>query len=281
MKKLDRLGWAEGIGMQAFGVQAGVRVNSVGILPQVLPLLPPGWKSFRKTTVQRLYSLVVAKKGQDDRLRRLHILYADGERIARNTELDPVLAALETDLHRYVAETSPDMTFLHAGVVGWQGRAILLPGRSLCGKSTLVRELLRRGATYYSDEFAVVDDFGKIHPFPRPLGIREDSTFSQTRYPAATWGATSGIKPLALGAVVICKYRAGARWKPALLSDGAGALQLMANSIAVRNNPRRTLRRIQKLVKSAVFVKGTRGEASESAESILHLVNSGDRQEQA
>src|SRR6267142_2744385 len=150
MKKLDRLGWAAGIGMRAFGVQAGVRVSAAGILPKVLPLLPPGWKSSRKSTVQRLYSLVVAKAGQDDRLRRLHILYADG-------------------------------------------------GRSLSGKTTLVRELLRRGATYYSDEFAVVDDFGNIHPFPRPLGIREDSTFAQTKYAAATLGATSGIKPLALG----------------------------------------------------------------------------------
>jgi len=146
-----------------------------------------------------LYSLVVAKAGQDDRLRRLHILYADGERIARNTELDHVLAALETDLHRYVAETSPDMTFLHAGVVGWQGRAIFAAGRSLSGKTTLVRELLRRGATYYSDEFAVVDDFGNIHPFPRPLGIREDSTFAQTKYAAATWVQPLASKPLASG----------------------------------------------------------------------------------
>jgi hypothetical protein len=281
MKKLDRLGWAAGIGMRAFGVEAGVRVTAAGILPKVLALLPPGWKTSRKSTVQRLYSLVVAKAGQDHRLRRLHILYADGERIARNTELDPVLAALETDLHRYVAETSPDMTFLHAGVVGWQGRAILLPGRSLSGKTTLVRELLSRGATYYSDEFAVVDDFGNIHPFTRPLGIREDSTFAQTKYAAATLGATSGTKPLPVGAAVICKYKAGACWNPAALSHGAGALELMANSIAVRNRPQDTLRRIQKLVKGAVFVKGTRGEASESAESILHLLDSSDRQEQA
>lgn len=281
MKKLDRLGWAEGIGMQAFGVQAGVRVSAAGIFPKILPLLPPGWKSSCKSAAQRLYSLVVAKGGQDDRLRRLHILYADGERIAQNTDLDPVLATLETDLHRYVAETSPDMTFLHAGVVGWQGRAILLPGRSLSGKTTLVRELLRLGATYYSDEFAVVDDSGNVHPFPRPLGIREDSSFAQTKYAAATLGATSGIEPLALGAVVICKFKAGARWNPAPISPGAGALELMGNSIAVRNRPRHTLRRIQKLVKGAVFVKGTRGEASESAESILNLLNSADRQEQA
>ena len=281
MAKLDRLGWVEGIGVQSFGVHAGVRVSAAGVLPQVLPLLPPGCKKSRRATVQRLYSLVVAKDNQRAGLRRMHILYADSMRIARDTELDEVLAALETDLHRYVAEASPNMTFLHAGVVGWQGRAILLPGRSLSGKTTLVREMLRLGATYYSDEFAVVDNSCKVHPFTRPLGIREDATYAQTKYTAEALGATSGVKPLPLGAVVICKYKAGARWKPASLSSGQGALELMGNSIAVRSRPQHTLQRIQKLAADALFIKGTRGEAQESAASILSLLNSGNPCEKA
>jgi len=279
MRKLDRLGWAEGIGVYTYGVHAGVRISTPGMLLQISRLLPPGWKNSRRATMQRLYSLVVAESSRRAGVRRMHILYADSERIARDPELDQVLTALETDLHRYVAEASPDKTFLHAGVVGWQGRAILLPGRSLSGKTTLVRELLRLGATYYSDEFAVVDDSGKVHPFPRPLGIREDSTYAQTNYTAEKLGAASGVKPLPLGAVVICKYKAGARWKPAPLSHGQGALELMANSIAVRNEPRQTLRRIHKLMRSAVFVKGTRGEACDSAASILNLLSTGNGQE--
>jgi len=171
------------------------------------------------------------------------------------------------------------MTFLHAGVVGWRGRAVLLPGHSLSGKTTLVREMLRLGATYYSDEFAVVDNSGNVHPFPRPLGIREDSTYAQTKYTPEMLGAASGVKPLPLGAVVLCKYKAGARWKPASLSHGQGVLELIANSIAVRNRPQQTLQRIQKLVKGAIFVKGTRGEAHESAESILNLLHGSSRGE--
>jgi hypothetical protein len=279
MKKLDRLGWAEGIGVRSFGVDAGVRVSVAGMLPQVLPLLPPGWKSSRRATVQRLYSLVVAENNQPSGLRRMHILYADSECIARDTELDQVLATLETDLHRYVAEASPDMTLLHAGVVGWQGRAILLPGRSLSGKTTLVRAMLRLGATYYSDEFAIVDDSGKVHPFTRPLGVREDSSFAQTKHSAEELGAKLGVKPLPLGAVVICKYKVGARWKPGPLSHGQGALELMANSIAVRNRPQHILGRIHKLARTAVFVKGTRGEAHEAAAAILNLMSADKQQE--
>jgi hypothetical protein len=185
------------------------------------------------------------------------------------------------DLQRYTAEAASDMTFLHAGVVGWQGRAIVLPGRSLSGKTTLVREMLRLGATYYSDEFAVVDNAGLVHPFPRPLGIREDSSYAQTKYSAETLGATSGVKPLPMGMAVICKYEAGTQWQPAAFSRGQGALELLGNSIAVRSQPHGTLKRLQKLASHAVFIKGTRGEASEAAASILNLSGALERLETA
>ena len=271
MKKLDRLDWAERLTLSAFGVRAGVRVNVSGVLPHVLPLLPPGWKKSPRVIVQRLYSLVVAQGCERAGMRRLHVLYANTMPVARDAALDQVLAALETDLHRYTAEAASDMTFLHAGVVGWQGRAIVFPGRSLSGKTTLVREMLRLGATYYSDEFAVVDSSGLVHPFARPLGIREDSSYPQTKYTAERLGAASGVKPLPLGMAVICKYEAGARWQPALLSQGQGALELLANSVAVRSQPHQTLRRLQKLVRHSVFVQGTRGEAQEAAAAILNL----------
>src|SRR5579864_8797978 len=206
MKKLDRLDWAEGLALSAFGVRVGVRVNAPGMLEHVRPLLPPGWKKSSGGAVQRLYSLIVGGDGERPGVRRLHVLYADSVRLGRDVALDHVLQALEADLHLYVATAAPDKTFLHAGVVGWRGRAIVLPGRSFSGKTTLVREMLRLGATYYSDEFAVVDDSGKVHPFARPLGIREDSTYVQTKYTAETLGAISGVKPLPLGAVVMCKY---------------------------------------------------------------------------
>lgn len=270
MKKLDRLDWAEGLTLSAFGVRAGVRVNVSGLLPRVLPLLPPGWKKSSGVIVQRLYSLVVAQASERAGVRRLHMLYADSMPVSRDAALDQVLDALETDFHRYTAEATPSMTFLHAGVVGWKGHAIVMPGRSLSGKTTLVREMLSLGATYYSDEFAVVNNSGLVHPFARPLGIREDLSNAQTKYSAERFGAASGIKPLPLGMVVICQYEAGARWQPARLSQGQGALELLANSVAVRSRPRETLSRLQKFSRHAVFIKGTRGEAHEAAMSILN-----------
>ncbi len=270
MKKLDRLDWAEGLSLSAFGICTGVRVNMSGVLPRVLPVLPPGWKESRAAIVQRLYSLVVAQNGERPGLRRLHVLYADNTPIARDAALDQVLAILETDLHRYTGEAAPDFTFLHAGVVGWQGHAILFPGRSLSGKTTLVREMLRLGAAYYSDEFAVVDNSGLVHPFPRALRIREDHSYVQSKFTVESLGAASGVKPLPMGMAVICKYEPGVQWRPVPLSRGQGALELLANSVSIRSQPNQTLSRLHRLARHALFIMGTRGEAHEAAASILN-----------
>jgi hypothetical protein len=64
---------------------------------------------------------------------------------------------------------------VHSGAVLCGGRALLLPGKTHSGKSSLVAELLRRGATYFSDEYALIDAEGRVHPYPRPLLLRNDS----------------------------------------------------------------------------------------------------------
>src|ERR1700676_1306538 len=203
----------------AFGVRIGVRVNVPGVLARVLPLLRPGWKKSRRIVVQRLYSLMVAEGCERAGMRRLHVLYADSARVARGATLDQVLDGFEADLHLHTAEASSNMTFLHAGVVGWQGRAIVIPGRSFSGKTTLVREMLRLGATYYSDEFAVVDNAGLVHPFARPLGIRKEGSDAQTKYTAERLGAKSGVGPLPVAMAVISEYKTGTRWQPATVSQ--------------------------------------------------------------
>lgn len=273
MRKLDRLGWVEGIALESFGVHVGLRVDTPETLPNLLKFLPPRWRKSRRTLVQRLYSLAVAGNCERRGVRRMNVLYGDFFRVARDAVLSRVLEAFEADLELYIATSAPHMTFLHAGVVGWQGRAIVVPGRSFSGKTTLVRELLRLGATYYSDEFAVLDDLGHVHPFARPLGIREGNNDSQTRYSADELGARSGAKPLPASLIVVADYQPGARWRPTPLSHGQGALELLANSVAVRKCPQQTLNRLHRFVASAIVVKGGRGEAHEAAASILDLAN--------
>ena len=79
----------------------------------------------------------------------------------RRAALTDAGRALAAHAELFVAERAPDHLFVHAGVVGWEGRAIVMPGASFAGKTTLVQAWLEAGATYYSDEFAVLDRAGQ------------------------------------------------------------------------------------------------------------------------
>lgn len=268
MRKIDRLGWAAALVFTAYGVRVGVRVNDPSAIPLLLERLPPGWKQSCAPLVERLYSLFVG--GTNGRgVRRFHLLYGDITRIARTVDMDEALEAFESDLQLYVAEEAHRRVFIHAGVVGWRGQAILIPGRSYTGKTTLVAELLRRGATYYSDEYAVMDGRGRVHPYARPLQIREGETAKQTKYDVEEFGGRAGRRPLPVGLVVVSRYKRAARWRPRSLSTGQGVLELLANTVSARRKPAAVLAALHQAVLAAPVIKGTRGEAAEMADAIL------------
>src|SRR5947209_97492 len=229
MDKLDRLGWADGISFRAFGVSAGVRVSDPSVLDIVRRLLPPGWVSSPRMTVDRLYSLLVGGNGRTSGTRRFNLLYRDSGLLARSLNLEDVYGVLESDLRLHVAEKAPRRVFVHAGAVGWRGRAILIPGRSFSGKTTLVAELVRAGAEYYSDEYAVLDATGRVHPFPQPLGVRADGSLYQEPVRVENFGGKAGSRPLPVGLVVVTGYKPKSRWRPKELSPGRGALELLAH----------------------------------------------------
>ena len=154
----------------AYGVRVGIRVTTPEALSLLQSRLPYGWRTARSPVVDRLYSFVIPTKTGQSRTRRFNLLYSDSGRLSRTLELEDLLQAWEADARLYVAEHAPRRVFVHAGVVAWKGRAILLPGPSYVGKSTLVMELVRAGAVYYSDEYAVLDARGRVHPFAQPVG---------------------------------------------------------------------------------------------------------------
>ena len=237
-------------------------------LQGVVDVLPPGWKPATTPVVDRLYSLVAGDAAPRGQTRRYTLLYEGAARLARTMDHDAVVEALERDLSLYVAEHARELLFVHAGVVGWQGRAIVLPGSTYTGKSTLVAALLRAGATYYSDEFAVFDRRGRVHPFPRPLSLREQPGARPKRY--AIDALESG--PLPVGLVAMTRHRDGAQWRPRPLSCGEAVLALLANTVSARRQPDVAFRTLRQVVSHAPAVKGSRGEAHETVEALVRLV---------
>src|SRR6266478_4511880 len=251
MAKIDRLGWADGMSCNAYGVRVGVRVNDSAVLPDLIARLPPGSKPASSTIVDHLYSIIGSGAKPDSKVRRLSLGYWNLLRFARARDFDGVLEAFESHVQLTVAEYAPRRVFVHAGVVGWNDRAILIPGLSHSGKTTLVHQLVRAGATYYSDEYAVLDARGRVHPYPRPLGMRSLDASKTKKVSAEEIGATIGTRPLRIGLVLSTSFKQGARFRPRELSRGQGVLELLANTVSARTQPRLALEALPKALESA------------------------------
>lgn len=268
MEKLYRLVGAAGICFRSFGVTVGVRVNEPRILETLSSRFPPGFRHQDIRHVSRLYSFHVNRGERRRGVRRFHTVYSDHQILLRSESEIDLYDEFERDVDTFIARTSSTRFFVHAGVVGWNGRAIVIPGRSYSGKSTLVAEFLHAGATYYSDEFAVFDQKGYVHPFSRSLGIRVEGSDKQTRKAAHEFGSKTGNKPLPVGLVILTRYKKSKAWHPRTTSPGRSVLKLLANALAARSNPERALRILTQANEGTHFLSGVRGEASEVVSTV-------------
>jgi hypothetical protein len=275
MKKVDRLGWTAGFALKSYGVRVGVRSNDASALDRVCEYLPAGWQTNTTPDVDRVYSILVGGVGPRANVRRFSLLYGDHLRLARSTKLDDVFERFESDLRLFVAELCPNRVFVHAGAVGWKGRAIVIPGRSYSGKSTLVAALVRAGATYYSDEYAVFDSRGLLHPFLKPLEIRGEGEFTQSRITVSELGGKSGTKPLPVGLVLMTSYKKGATWQPRKLSPGKGVLEMLFNTVSARRSPEKALSTLQHVTGKAEVLKGIRGDTAAIVDALLTIAERG------
>jgi len=258
----------------AYGVRLGLRGQTSAALLLLRGHLPPNARSAGVRNVDRLYSLVLGGDGPRPGVRRLHILYADHVRIARSEDLDTVLSAFESEVEGFVGVHAPARVFVHAGVVGWRGRAIVIPGRSFSGKSTLVRALLDAGATYYSDEYAVIDMRGRVHPYDRPLSLRTPGAapgVRPSRHEPESLGVRRGRKALPIGLIIATRFSDGARFRPRPASAGEGVLALLSNTLSARMRPKVAMIALREAVGGARVLKGRRGEAAETVQQILSI----------
>jgi len=267
-EKLDRLGWSAGISLTIFGLRVGIRVSAPESLDSLVSCFPLGWKPAPPAMAERIYSVIGRGVAGPQKLGcRFNFLFVNGQQLVRTPNWEELCEALESDLDFYVARTTRTWLFVHAGVVGWKGRAVVIPGRSHSGKTTLVQALLETGATYYSDEFAVFDQEGRVHAFPRALSVRSNAT--ATRIPAAQLGAQTGSISLPVGLVILTRYKPGVRLWPKVLSVGEGMLGLLQNTLAARRYPELAFTILERAICQAQVLGGTRGEALETARLIV------------
>lgn len=269
MAKVDRLGWSVGFSLTAYGVRVGVRSNNASVLALVQQALPGKWKETKLTEVDRLYSFFSTGVNGHGTAKRYSQLYGDHVRLARTPDLERMLETFDSDFRIFVAEFASHYVFVHAGAVGWKGQGIIVPGRSFSGKSTLVAELVRAGASYYSDEYAVIDSQGRLHPFVKPIELREEDSYQQSKVSLEDLGGHAGTKPLPIGLVLMTRFKDGARWRPRKLTRGKGVLELLSNTVSARRDPQRAFESLERVVAGADVLQGARGQAVDVVSAIL------------
>ena len=269
MRKVNRLGWTAGVSIEAYGVTVGIRTNDPGILNDLVNLLPPSWAAVNNPVVEILYSVRIGPPSRQRGRRNYHLLYMGAARLRRSLNLADILETFESNLHMMVAfMAEPGRLFVHAGVVGWKGRAILIPGRSMSGKTTLVAELIKAGASYFSDDMAVLDTDGNVHPYPVPLSVRVGG--GRCKVLPESLGAEASRTALPVGLVVVTSYEESAHWRPRSMSAARGIVAMMDNTVAARRVPHQALPILQRALSgSATAIKTKRGEAADVAPQIL------------
>ncbi len=248
------------LAFEAFGVVVEVTVADGDLLHAVREVLPPG----RREAQDRAASASFSVLGDGTVLH-------DGSEIApAEDERFKVLARLGSAIRDHVALHAPAHVFVHAGVVALGDAVIVIPGSSHSGKTTLVAELLRAGALYCSDEYAVVDADGWIHPYPKPLGVRATGG-DRFGTPVTIPVARVAVAPLRARLVVVTRYEAGVTWAPADLTPGEGALSLLEHTIPAHSRPAESLAAAGRVAGDARVLAGPRGEAQAVARRLVEM----------
>jgi len=183
---------------------------------------------------------------------------------------DAALAAVKA-LDDAVVHRMQKLRAVHAGAVLIEGRVLLIPGSTHAGKSSLVAELLRRGASHFSDEYALIDNEGRTHSYPRPLLLRNGRPLQSLVLPEEL-NASFATDPAPVGWILAVDYVPGSAWDVQEMSQGDAVMTLL------RNTPHE-MARSPEMIDSFICVAGNaacyagkRGDAVEAASHILDLI---------
>lgn len=252
----------------AFGVKIEISSNDRQLLKKiktVLPLIIPENLLFNENqNPEHTFKL-----DRIDRSAKVAV-YKNNKKLFDYFNDESLIEYLSSQIRITVAEFAESKVFIHAGAVGWKDSAIIIPGTSFSGKTTLVSELIKAGAVYYSDEYAVLDEEGYLHPYPKMLsmrGIIDD--FQQLDTAPEDFGARIGSQPIPVKMVLITQYKKNGRWKPQIIKTGEGLMEILKHTIPIRLNPEFVLKVLKKTASCAVITKSKRGEAKIAAPSVL------------
>ncbi len=248
----DELGWTNKTVVSSYGVSVCIRTDDPTLLEALCRRLPPSSQTKKSRDVDLQYSMYSRPTQPDGRpVQPFYVGHSSRGLFVQTFDKAKACDAFESAVHLDVAAASTEWVFVRAGVVGWNGRAIVIPAPSRHGKSHLVDALVRAGATYYSDEYAVIDADGCVHPFRIPVSVR------------------APVPPLRLRTIVITRHQPGAEYRPRRATPVEAVTALLSNAVRGRIPPSASMKVFARATEGAVILEGPRGEADEAAPLVL------------
>ena len=110
-------------------------------------------------------------------------IYCNGQPDASATRLSSLGPLVKAALWSAAVNAHDFLLDLHAGVVGREGRCILLPAPAGSGKSSLTAALTHSGLGYYSDEVALIErETFQVSPVPLAVCVKSTAWDFMSRY---------------------------------------------------------------------------------------------------
>ena len=247
---------------ESFGVTVVLKTDDESVWPDLQALVPPGARPAEVGAAEHRFFVRRLEDGLYDvrnDIRQGEVVPDHNALswVASNVERQFALAMVDSWVHNTVALHAPDHVFVQGGVVAQGDIAIMLPGKPLTGRTTLVEALVAAGMTYFSDEYAVLDHHGRVVPYRRPL-------------PSSASAPDGAIEPLPVGAIIATGYRPGSPWQPSRRSSGEGLLTLMSHVVGAQERPAQTMQALKAVIEAGpLFLASPRGEADAAATALL------------
>lgn len=158
--------------LSAFGAVVEITSLDREILDQCAATLPGYWLKAEDRQPDICFDITTTTHKPE---RERHFLFREnGSPLGGAINGAQVQRRLAKRMDYYLGAYARNCAFLHSGIVFHAGRAILIPGLSHAGKSTLTAALVRAGAHYVSDDIAVIDRTGQAYFLHRKINLRED-----------------------------------------------------------------------------------------------------------
>jgi hypothetical protein len=253
--------------LSAFGVVLHLRGMDSDLAPAAKASLLPGWCLAQPDREpDALIEIERMKRSSGGEF----VIKVDGETSEDRVNPAQLSRALDQTIHLKIAELSPEAVFLHAGVVAWEGEAIVIPGRSMSGKSTLTKELAAAGATFYSDEFAPLLPDGRVLPYPKPLSVRRRGMDPAQIEPSSMgWRENLPAVPVFAIAAVCYNPEEACAASVRQISKADAAVAVLNNAVPMVRAPQRCLEAVAVATNNALCLGGQRPEAVEFAAALL------------